>query len=255
MVGQANAAAVRSELSNLEAGIASFHSAYGTNPPSFLDLTLNTSDGEYAAGAGFANPRTLVELKNVFGNLLSEAQMTQSLAATGFYNSQGSGDDGGRLLRGAECLVFFLGGMPAGPAYDNSGNLDTSRPSKELAGFSDDPRDPFKVVSNGGGSFSVPDKGRRMGPFFEFEPGRLVYPDEAGEGNWFMYVDRFSGQQTPIMYSRPAASGSRPRPTRGTASGRGCSRTRRSAGRRSRSSTGRTGSARRSRAGRRRGRS
>ena len=195
VVGQANDAAVRSELSGLEAGIASFHSAYGRNPPSYVNLTLN--DAETA----FADPRTFATMRNIFGTLIDQQLMIGSLANTGFYANQGAGDDGSRVLKGAECLVFFLGGMPAGPAVNDDGAIDVTRPSRELAGFSDNPRDPFSVLGSGGGSYAVADKNRRTGPFYDFDPSRLIYPDEIGDGVWFMYVDRYAGQRTPILYA------------------------------------------------------
>ena len=190
VAGQANDANVRSELSNLEAGIASFHSEYGRNPPSYINLSLNKDE------TAFQDQRAFATLRSIFGTLIDQGRMVQSLKNTGFYDENTK-----PVLRGAECLVFFLGGMPAGPAVNDDGSLDTDRPSTELVGFSDNPRDPFNVSTNGGGNFFVADKARRTGPFYDFDPSRLLYPDEAGEGFWFMYVDRYSGQRTPILYA------------------------------------------------------
>ncbi len=75
-------------------------------------------------------------------------------------------------LDGAECLVFFLGGMKD-PA------------SGALIGFSKNPVNPFVTGGN------------REGPFFEFKSDRLV--DRDGDG-YMEYLDPIPGQQEPYLY-------------------------------------------------------
>ncbi|MDA0920459.1 MAG: hypothetical protein O2945_15425, partial [Planctomycetota bacterium] len=86
-------------------------------------------------------------------------------------------------LDGAECLVFFLGGMVDGT-------------SGALRGFSKNPRDPFAI-----------DNGSRDGPFFEFlggfdvttraPTGRLVDTDGDGAPE---YLDTLASQLNPYVY-------------------------------------------------------
>lgn len=198
--GSANNAAVSTEFSAMEAGLSQFHAEYGRMPPSLLNLSA--TDG----GSGtftFDDPKTMATLRNLFGVSINESQMIGSLIQTGIYNpSPTASPDLGAVkpvLRGAECLVFFLGGLPAN-------SLSAGVPSPELAGFSTNPADPFNVSAPPGGptdagNFLLLDKQRRTGPFFAFEPSRLRAPDAVGEGFYFMYVDKFGSQETPILYT------------------------------------------------------
>ena len=201
--GSANDAAVSTELTTLEAGLARFKHDYGRNPPSLLNLSVD--------GGTFADPKTMSTLRSIFGTGVNETQMIASLTQTGIYNAPGPTDDPDFsqtvVLRGAECLVFFLGGLPAN-------SVSRGVPSTELAGFSKNPADPFNVGARGAsGNFTLLDKQRRNGPFVAFEPGRLVTPAEVGEGFYFMYLDRFGSQRTPILYTD--SDGGRGYPTRG----------------------------------------
>lgn len=78
-------------------------------------------------------------------------------------------------LNGAECLVFFLGGVP-----DANPTLPT------LSGFSKNPTTPFdRAASN------------RIGPFFSFDSTRLV--DKDGD-NVVEFVDQIPSQKSPYLY-------------------------------------------------------
>lgn len=72
-------------------------------------------------------------------------------------------------LEGHQCLVFFLGGIPA------------SNPNGCL-GFSANRRNPTQAG------------GERIGPFLEFQPGRLV----ATNGRFLSYIDGYGKQ--PYLY-------------------------------------------------------
>ena len=209
-VGTANDAAVRSEISGMEAALAQFHQEYGRMPPSFLDLRRSP--------AGFANATTMPTLRNLFGVSVDEAAMVTSLNNMGFPGQYAAApgpaefDEGG-VLRGAECLVFFLGGLPANG--DVSGGANSGNPTTELAGFSKNPRDPFSATI-AGSNFTLLDKNRRTGPFFEFVPDRLRRPSEvggAGSLSYFTYVDRLAGQQTPLLYTDSDGGRGYPRQT------------------------------------------
>lgn len=92
------------------------------------------------------------------------------------FNFTGSGGGSwtqSRRVVAGETLVFFLGGVT-----DDSG--------QSLIGFSNNPALPFsKAGSN------------RIGPFFEFDSGRLI---DVNNNKFPAYVSSLSGQTLPYMY-------------------------------------------------------
>jgi hypothetical protein len=85
--------------------------------------------------------------------------------------SGGLGMPGGVVLEGDQCLVFFLGGIPA---MDSNGNL-------RVTGFSTNPQNPTAPPNP---SLQGTD---RIPPFFEFVPGRLfmrVPPFPSYQDTW-----------------------------------------------------------------------
>ncbi len=78
-------------------------------------------------------------------------------------------------LNGAECLVFFLCGL-------GNGNID----SPTLVGFSKNPRTPWATAGE-----------NREGPYFEYDPGRIV--DVDGD-TVFEYADPLPDQRTPYLF-------------------------------------------------------
>ena len=200
----ARIAAVRTEMSGLDGALSAFHGKYRTMPPSFLDLRRNAS-------GQFVNPATMSTLRGVFGTQISEAAMVGSLNAMDFPGEDvaGAGDYSKRgVLRGAECLVLFLGGLPASGAA-SGGNMV---PTKELSGWSKNPRDPFNATSRSAGTFVLADPARRQPPFFEFDPDRLRYVNEVEDAgatpdasepllSYFTYVDSLDGQAAPLIFA------------------------------------------------------
>lgn len=89
----------------------------------------------------------------------------------------GDGDSSDTItLTGDMALVFFLGGV------------ERTAGSKDLIGFAKNPANPFSTSGN-----------NRLGPFFEFQPDRLIQLPLAG-GNMLTYVDPLPGQQTGSPY-------------------------------------------------------
>ena len=194
----ANNAAVRSDLGNLEAAMSAFHQEYGRMPPSYIDLRRD--------GGRFVDPATMATLRTIFGTQISESAMITSLNTMDFPGQAKDYSDRG-VLRGAECLVLFLGGLPA------SGDVVSGEmtPVRELAGWSKNPRDPFNVSAKGTG-FVLLDKARRQRPFYEFKPDRLKYvgeiettavtPTATEPGlSYFTYLDQLEGQTAPLIYA------------------------------------------------------
>ena len=207
VMGTANDTAVSSEIKGIEGGLSQFHQMYGTMPPSGIDLRRTTAVP--TADGVFINPGTMPALRMVFGTSIDQVAMVRSLNAMGFPGGGAAPGDLNDLsqrgiLRGAECLVFFLGGLPANGEVPGP---NAGIPSQELAGFSKNPRDPFNATPQAG-RFVLLDKGRRAGPFYAFQPDRLRYAKEV-EGTapndtkltYFTYIDGFTAQKAPIMYA------------------------------------------------------
>ena len=94
------------------------------------------------------------------------------------------------MLTGAECLAFFLGGMPA---YNGNGGYQTNG----LVGFGKLPVNPFIDSSNSGPNRTV--------PVYEFTPSRLVDLDLDGIPT---YLDAYSNRADQIPYAYFASYGS-----------------------------------------------
>ncbi len=147
---------VKAEMTQLDGGIAAFKSRYGIEPPSFVIIAEDPSDWDPASR------RTLRQIWPQF-----DFNLARDL------NNDGDGDDV-YFLSGAECLVFFLGGV----AQAGGGTL---------SGFSKNPSNPFDSVSS-----------NRDGPFFDgFDASRLSDVDGDGVNE---FLDPLPGQATPYLY-------------------------------------------------------
>lgn len=175
-------ARVKNELSQLETAILAFKNTYGIEPPSRFVLYEDFND----YGIAEADP--------VLDSLRSKSRGAISRMWPQFDFTQGRDWDNDTVitsgssfvLNGAECLVFFLGGIIEGPA---------SPPN--LTGFSKNPATPFDSGSN------------REGPFFEFSTSRIqdVQNTSADSGldgmgvlNIPEYLDPLEGQSSPYFY-------------------------------------------------------
>ena len=157
------------EICSLESAVVAFKTRFGINPPSLIRLCENPEDW----GSEPYSRRMIKRLWPQF-NFALERDLNRD------------GDSSDRVvLDGAECLVFFLGGV-----------VDPG--SGQLRGFSRNPANPF-VIENA----------TRDGPYFEFEglrserwfAGRLIDTD----GDEFPeYADPFhggtGGDQVPYIY-------------------------------------------------------
>ena len=144
---------VAAEITQIDQAITTFKGQYGVEPPS--SLVIPAAGGTWGAA--------------------DRAKILAIWPQFNFTTNGGLGNTTAFSLSGAECLVFFLGGLESG-----------STSSATLAGFSKNPATPW----TGGG-------GTRNGPYFEFDSGRIV--DVDGD-NLFEYLDRLPGQQTPYLY-------------------------------------------------------
>lgn len=149
---------VKAEMTRFDSAIAAFKARYGVTPPSAIVLpNLNVAGVDW-------DPISRRRIRSIWPQF--------NFASVG---GIGPAYFGGRdyiALTGAECLVFFLGGMPDGTG--------------KLLGFSKNPRAPFSTAGT-----------NRDGPFYEFQAGRLV---DVDADNFHEYVDTLPGQTTPYLY-------------------------------------------------------
>ena len=204
-------ASVVSEIKSLEAAISAFEQEYGVEPPSRIVLFEDAAGwlpgnlSSFTAG----QQQQIRESRAILTRMWPDIDFLYggTAAMPGSYDIDGDGEirvfsDGPLLLTGAECLVFFLGGMSA--TEDGGGNsiVDANGmnnaasppvlPEKwAMLGFSSNPRQPF---SRGGS---------RVGPFHEFDSARLVNintPDPTSDRKLPEYVDTLPGQIAPYIY-------------------------------------------------------
>lgn len=183
-VARARETAVGVDIKNLEQAIKEFQSSFKLSepPPSRIVLyeayddwpDVSTATGNTAAHKSIRqNVATIRKLWPSFLDRLGKPALGSMWAC----DIDGDGmSDKTFELTGAECLVFFLGGiMSEGSANRTYG----------ANGFSADPRDPFRAG------------GTRIGPFTEFNPSRL----RDSNGNSFPeYIDAFPGSEQPYQY-------------------------------------------------------
>jgi prepilin-type N-terminal cleavage/methylation domain-containing protein len=147
-------AAVSTEITQLEQAIASFKSRFGIEPPS--SLTVPAAENGWSA----EDRQKVLRIWDQF-----------DFSTCGGRNYSGTASS----LNGAECLVFFLGGL-------NSGT--TTAPT--LIGFSKNPTTPWSTTGE-----------NRDAPFFENFAGRLV---DVDEDDALEFVDSLPEQKTPYLY-------------------------------------------------------
>jgi len=130
---------VKTELGSFAAAIATFKQEFGIEPPSRIRLHINAA-GWNSTDTDTVNSRALI------GRMWPQFDFT---------GSGGGAWSSAVTLTGAECLVFFLGGVT-----DSSG---------ELIGFSRNPAAPFSNST-----------GNRLNPFYQFKIDRMI--DENSNG-------------------------------------------------------------------------
>ncbi len=181
----ARVASVTVEFKNMEKSIADFKAKFGAEPPSGIIL--------FEAAAGWTGSTPSAAAVNRSRALIR--QIWPDFVFTIPRDINGDGDMADPItLNGAECLVFFLGGVNSTNVVDRTGTTigTVNAPITEWAplGFSANPADPF---ARGGA---------RSGPFHEFNIGRLVNRDGATDVEGLPeYLDPLPGQTHPVLYA------------------------------------------------------
>lgn len=187
---------VKTDINAIEAGIASFQRDFNMAPPSQLIL-FEEADDWATPPMGFSST-DVVRSRSIIRQLWPQFDFTMD---------RDINQDGDRVDRfsfaGAECLVFFLGGVPLW----NDANGNSTQDSGETIpnGFAKNPLNPFAGTGN------------RQGPYFEFVPSRLVSSPNTG---FWGYLDPLPSQTNPYIYVssyggqgyRPLDLGVPPRP-------------------------------------------
>lgn len=180
---RAHAARVLVEIKGLERAIAAFKARFGVEPPS--RIILHEKPARHPYDLEGTDPHARIEQRTVacFQKIWPEFPIL-TCAVDGEalddgtvyhqnwvdFNRNGVVDD--ELdLDGAECLVFFLGGM-----INNRSHF----------GFDRNPRNPFGMAPE------------RIGPFFEFGDERRLI-DRDGDG-FREHIDLLPGQTAPFLY-------------------------------------------------------
>ncbi|HET6327401.1 MAG TPA: prepilin-type N-terminal cleavage/methylation domain-containing protein [Planctomycetaceae bacterium] len=163
------------DIQDLAKGIAAFKQKFGVEPPSHITL--------YEQASGWnGDPRSMGLIRQIW------PQFDFTYAATsGAVDINGNGTSNDVIfLSGSECLVFFLGGMPA---------LNTPNGGGAPTGFSQNPASPFTL----GGS--------NRDRFMEFDTSRLLlYPPANQTVSGILhhsinaYRDPIPNQQQPYLY-------------------------------------------------------
>jgi len=153
---RAQVAQVTSDITQLDSAIAKFKSVYNVEPPSSL----------YIPPAGDASKWPAADRSKV-----------RAIWPQFNFNTNGGLANAAKdfHLNGAECLVFFLGGLEV-----------TASDPPTVIGFSKDPRSPWQAAGT-----------NREGPFFEFANERFTDVDNDG---LLEYMDGLPGQTTPYLY-------------------------------------------------------
>jgi prepilin-type N-terminal cleavage/methylation domain-containing protein len=185
IIRRTNEAAVKVEIHSLESAISDFKTKFGCHPPDNITL-YELQNGWSSTPEGRASRSKITRIWPRFRFV-----SPNSTLLTWDVNGDGNFGSGTFTLSGAECLVFFLGGMPKD---DGSGN----EKSTFMTGFSKNPSNPFQPRT-------VDES--RDGPFFEFPSSRLVDVEvnsaglHGGSADGFPeFIDTLSNQTAPYLY-------------------------------------------------------
>lgn len=168
----AKLAVARAEITGIESGIAAFQSKYGAAPPS--GITLYEDPTKWTA-----DPASTAKIRQFWPQY--------DFGTPNDINGNGVTTDI-IILDGAECLVFFLGGM-------NVSSTANGATIYKKVGFATNATNPFLAFAA---------SSNRVGPFFEFDSGRfqdidvdgmLEYRDKLGDVNSdpILYYSMYEG--------------------------------------------------------------
>jgi prepilin-type N-terminal cleavage/methylation domain-containing protein len=209
---KARTAQVSVDIQDLSKGIAAFKQRFGVEPPSRVTL--------YEQAAGWQNdPRSMGLIRQIWPQFdftyAAYPNNQIDINGDGFFDGDGftNTTTGAIYLTGSECLVFFLGGVPAsipniasGGAYPDHYFNQPPTPAGAPAGFSSNPADPFGVQTTGTGNSQTRTLvGTNRERFTEFNASRLLLlrapvTPTAQPHTMNAYLDTLPGQKMPYLY-------------------------------------------------------
>ena len=191
-------AQVTADIASLSTGISAFKQKFGIEPPSSITLYEQGTNNAPTGTGWNSDPRSMAIIRQIWPtfDFTYAAEGGQlDINGDGFYDGDGvtGTSSGAILLSNAECLVFFLGGMPAlaSPANQHYQNpIPSPQQAGAPMGFSSNPVDPF----NRSGSNRL--------TFTEFDKSRLLLykPGSGALRTMNTYLDTLSGQTQPYLY-------------------------------------------------------
>ncbi len=172
---------VKAEITRFNSAIAAFKGRFNVEPPSAIVIPNPATSG--------------VDWDPVSRRRIRAIWPQFDFPTAGGIDASYFGGRDYIVLTGAECLVFFLGGLPVDSATGAAPTLGAMS-QVTLTGFSKNPRAPFSLVGSN----------RDTSPF-EFEAVRFVDSD----GDLFPeYADTLPGQTTPYLYVSSYGRGTYP---------------------------------------------
>lgn len=197
-VRNAQNARVTAEITQMAAALADFKAKHGEFPPSRILLCENgwyaTADNTpLSNGARNENntdmtvgelaQRSVSALRRYWPRMVLQTTTgtqvslgTNAFQAAGLYDFNGNGvQDAPYVLQGHECLVFFLGGVPAFRSETTTLPLGGAVSNFGMTGWSNLPANPFLSPTVSANSTRTP-------PFFEFKGDRLIAPQNSHSG-------------------------------------------------------------------------
>jgi prepilin-type N-terminal cleavage/methylation domain-containing protein len=187
---RARQAQVSTDIANLSAAISGFKTRFGVDPPSSIFLY------ETAAGWNNTSDPNAVRSMGLIKQIWPQFDFNYGSYTGNAVDINGNGTTTDIIsLSGAECLVFFLGGIPA-----SAGGAPM--------GFSQNPGDPFNVHTISGVRTVV---GTNREKFGDFDVSRLFLYPPANQTitvntasvllhSMNTYKDTFSNQTQPYLY-------------------------------------------------------
>lgn len=193
---RARIAQVSVDIQDLSKGIAAFKQRFGVEPPSHITIYEVGANAAPSGKGWLADPRSMGIIRQIWPQFdfnYSAEGGSIDINGDGVFTGDGVTDttSGAIALSGAECLVFFLGGIPA--------TLSPLANGGAPSGFSANPSDPFNVTL-AGTTRTVAGTNRER--FMEFKSDRLFlyHPLTGAVHTMNTYMDPLPGQQQPYLY-------------------------------------------------------
>lgn len=172
-------ARVRTEIGGLETALSDFKATFNDYPPSRITLCEQASDWN-------STNSDILRSKAILRRFWPQF----SFGIDRDINQDGTINTTPHQLRGAECLVFFLGGMSTVDGTGTAVSQDRPDTGFTKVGFSKNGSNPFEAQSR-----------NRVGPFFEFNPARLMVTTQSTAPELLVYFDTIPTQQSPYVYA------------------------------------------------------